>query len=180
MFEPEDLNQWFSTEQQKSYVSMLLGRVGLTRRRAECFVRLWAYLVIKQKLESGKLLKPPLQELTQPEGLIPCTHREMAALFYSDGDRGSERAAGMMLDRLVDLRLVKKQFDGNSICLEINNLANLLTPTDKNLEPAEATVQFKTDAFNSRTDAIPVATFLARNYNWMNNNTSMVSQYIVT
>lgn len=171
MFEPEELNQWFSAEQQKSYVSMLLGRVGLTRRRAECLVRLWAYLVIKQKLQSGELLKPPLQELTQPEGLIPCTHREMAALFYPDGDRGSERAAGMMLDRLVDLRLVKKQFDGNSICLEINNLANLLTPANKILEPAESKIEFKTDAFNSRTDAIPVATFLARNYNWMNNNT---------
>ncbi|MBE9070650.1 hypothetical protein IQ260_28830, partial [Leptolyngbya cf. ectocarpi LEGE 11479] len=45
---PESLNQFFPKAQQQQYVQHLLGRVGLTRRRADCFVRLWAYLQLKQ------------------------------------------------------------------------------------------------------------------------------------
>ncbi|NEP46313.1 MAG: hypothetical protein F6K35_46795, partial [Okeania sp. SIO2H7] len=45
---PDQLNQWFPHHRQQEYVSLLMGRVGLTRRRAECFVRLWAYVWLKQ------------------------------------------------------------------------------------------------------------------------------------
>ncbi|MGB3238114.1 MAG: hypothetical protein WBB29_07450 [Geitlerinemataceae cyanobacterium] len=170
---PENLDRWFSYDRQKHYTAKLIGRVGFTRRRAECFVRLWAYLFLKQQLEVGNALQPPLQDLSLPEGLIPCTHREAAALFYAHQERGSERAAGMMLDKLSALHLVNKHFDGNSICLQINPLPDL----NKTSTP-EPEIQFQVDAFNPRTDAIPVANFLARNYNWMNNNTATIPQHI--
>jgi hypothetical protein len=170
---PENLDRWFPSDRQNHYTVKLMGRVGFTRRRAECFVRLWAYLFLKQQLDAGKTIKPPLHELSLPDGLIPCTHREAAALFYAHQERGSERAAGMMLDKLSALHLVTKQFDGNTICLQINPLPDL-----SETSTPEPEIQFQVDAFNPRTDTIPIANFLARNYNWMNNNTATIPQHI--
>jgi hypothetical protein len=170
---PENLDRWFPSDRQNHYAVKLLGRVGFTRRRAECFVRLWAYLFLKQQLQAGNTILPPLQDLSLPEGLIPCTHREAAALFYAHQERGSERAAGMMLDKLSALHLITKQFDGNTICLKINPL-----PDWSETSTPEPEIQFGVDAFNPRTDTIPVANFLARNYNWMNNNTATIPQNI--
>ena len=171
---PEFIDQWFPIEQQRNYISMLIGRVGLTRRRAECFVRLWTYLLLKQQQELGDVLRQPLTQLQVPKGFVACTHREAAELFYAHKDRGSDRAAGMMLDKLLALGLIEKQFDGN--CLyQIRSVPNL-TPSSKPAEP----VQLKLDAFNPRTDAVPVASFLARNYNWMNNHTTAVPHKIKT
>ncbi len=165
---PELIDRWFPLEQQRSYISMLIGRVGLTRRRAECFVRLWIYLLLKQQQELGDRLGKPLTQLQLPKGFVACTHREAAEVFYGDKDRGSDRAAGMMLDKLLALGLIEKQFDGN--CLyQIRSLPNLTSSP----QPVEA-VKLKLDDFNPRTDAVPVASFLARNYNWMNNNTTAV------
>ncbi|MBW4647368.1 MAG: hypothetical protein KME06_01505 [Kastovskya adunca ATA6-11-RM4] len=171
---PERLDEWFPLEQQRDYVSMLVGRIGFTRRRAEYFVRLWAYLALKQQQASGEKLKQPLARLSLPEGFIPCTHREAAELFYAQQDRGSDRAAGMMLDKLVALGLLAKQFDGNTICLQIKAPANLIEPPTKKPSP-----QFYTNSFNPKTDTIPVASFLASNYNWMSNNSAAV-QYRIT
>jgi hypothetical protein len=171
---PEDLDRWFLPEQQRHYVSVLLGRIGLTRRRAECFVRLWAYLLLKQQLlwEQSSTAHP-IEKLTLPDDFIPCTHREAAILFYAQKERGSERSAGMMIDKLSALGLVNKQFDGNTLCLQIHPSLNLhAQPAPKPL------LDGCVDAFNPRTDAIPVATFLARNYNWMNQNTDTLPQNI--
>jgi hypothetical protein len=169
---PTFIDQWFPIEQQRNYISMLIGRVGLTRRRAECFVRLWIYLLLKQQQELGTRLTKPLTQLQFPEGFVACTHREAAELFYAHKDRGSDRAAGMMLDKLLALGLIEKQFDGN--CLyHIRSLPNL-TPSVKLPEP----VQIKVDAFNARTDAVFVASFLADNYNWMNNTATAIPHKI--
>jgi len=170
---PEQIDRWFPSDRQNHYTAQLIDRVGFTRRRAECFVRLWAYLFLKQQLEAGNVIEPPIGELSLPEGLIPCTHREAAALFYAREERGSERAAGMMLDKLAALHLLTKKFDGNTICVQINPLPDL-----KNAAKSEPELHFLSDAFNPRTDAIPVANFLARNYNWMNNNTATIPQHI--
>jgi hypothetical protein len=168
---PEFIDQWFSIEQQRIYTSMLAGRVGLTRRRAECFVRLWVYLLLKHQQESGNRLKQPLTQLQIPEGFIACTHREAAELFYRDQDKGSDRSAGMMIDKLLALGLLEKQFDGN--CLyQIRALPNLLS------EAPKAPTKIIVDDFNPRTDAVPVASFLARNYNWMSNNTTAIPHKI--
>ncbi|MDY7012373.1 MAG: hypothetical protein SVX43_02025 [Cyanobacteriota bacterium] len=167
-FKPEHLERWFSRERQASYVSRLMAPdrrlVGLTRRRAEYFVRLWAYLLLKQ-LASNNALPPSLVELKVPEGFISCTHREAARVFYAGQERGSDRSAGMILDKLVALGLTDKMFDGNTICLQINPVPQLTRP-----EPQNASLEFITDAFDPRTDAILVANFLAQNYNWMNSN----------
>jgi hypothetical protein len=169
---PEFIDQWFSIEQQRNYISMLVGRVGLTRRRAECFVRLWVYLLLKHQQESGSCLKQPLTQLDIPAGFVPCTHREAAEIFYCHQERGSDRSAGMMIDKLLALGLLEKQFDGN--CLyQIRALPSLLLS-----EPPKAPTKIIVDAFNPRTDAVPVASFLARNYNWMTNNTTAIPHKI--
>jgi hypothetical protein len=166
---PTSIDQWFPLEQQRNYVSMLVGRVGLTRRRAECFVRLWTYLLLKQQQELGALLRQPLTQLHIPKGFIACTHREAAEIFYAHTERGSDRAAGMMIDILVALGLIEKQFDGNTVCLQIRSIPNL-----ESSQGREELVELMLDDFNPRTDTIPVASFLARNYNWMNNTTMAV------
>lgn len=171
--EPESLDHWFPAELQRYYVSILLKRVGLTRRRSECFIRLWAYLMLKQQQELGQLGQIPMTRLTMPDGWLVCTHREAADLFYSDRERGSDRAAGMMIDKLVGLGLVEKQFDGNTIRLRLRPLPELLEPAK-----AEDPIQLQVDSFNPRTDTIPVATFLAQNYNWMNRSALAVPQKI--
>lgn len=155
---PAILNQWFSLERQRNYVTKLTGRHGLTRRRAEYFVRLWAYLLLKQQQETGKRVAQPLTELYPLQGAIPCTHREAAELFYSHQERGSDRAAGMMIDQLAALGLIKKDFDGSTICIQIRPLPEL--------EP-EKPAQVKPDAFNPRTDAVPAANLIIRNYSWL-------------
>ncbi|WP_017656112.1 hypothetical protein [Fortiea contorta] len=164
---PESINQWFPIEQQRKYISQLRGRVGVTRRRAEYFVKLWAYLLLKQQQELGKRLQRPLTELELPAGFVPCTHREAQEIFYGERERGSDRSAGMMIDKLVALGLIEKDFDGNTTCIRICSLL----PNLQNSALAEKSLKLLPDNFNPRTDAIPVASFLARNYNWMNKKT---------
>jgi hypothetical protein len=164
---PVSIDQWFPLEQQHKYVSLLKGRSNLTRRRAEYFVRLWAYLLLKQQQELGKPLQQPLTELEIPQGFVPCTHREAYELFYGHKDRGSERAAGMMIDKLVALGLIEKEFDGNTTCIRVRSLLTNLHKHNEN----EKFIELIPDAFNPQTDTIPVASFLCRNYNWKNNKT---------
>ena len=165
----EELEQWFTVAQQRTYISLLMGRVGVTRCRAECFVRLWIYLLLKQHHEDRQRLKPPLTKLDLPKASVSCTHQEAASLFYSDKDRGSDRAAGMMLDKLVALGLIKKHFDGNTTSIKIQPVPEIIGATEPTLP-----VEVQSDAFNPRCDAIAVAHLLASNYNWMNKNTNAV------
>ncbi|WP_404786156.1 hypothetical protein [Altericista sp. CCNU0014] len=156
---------WFPPDRQRVVTTEVLQRVGLTRIRAEYFTRLWIYLLVKETQAKTPTAKPPLlclELLTEP---VICTHREAANLFYSEKDRGSDRAAGLMLDKLAALGLIRKFFDGNTTRIEILPIPELLSaPQTRNI----ATV--KPDAFDPRCDAIPVAQLLATNYNWMNRN----------
>ncbi len=167
------LNAWYSQSQRRTAVSLLMKRVGVTRTRAECFIRLWIYLLVKQLQESQPRIKPPLAKLELPQAEIQCTHREAAELFYCDSDRGSDRAAGMMLDKLAALGLIAKHFDGNATAIQIQPVSEIL----KVSEPQQP-VQLQLDNFNPRCDAILVANLLATNYNWMNRNTNAVPQKI--
>lgn len=167
------LDAWYCQSQRRTAVSLLMKRVGVTRTRAECFIRLWVYLSVKQLQESQPRLKPPLAKLELLETEVQCTHREAAELFYCDSDRGSDRAAGMMLDKLEALGLIKKYFDGNATAIQIQPVSEIL----KVAEPQQP-VQLQLDNFNPRCDAILVANLLATNYNWMNRNTNAVPQKI--
>ena len=167
------LDAWYSQSQRRAAVSLLMKRVGVTRTRAECFIRLWIYLLVKQLQESQPQIKPPLAKLELLETEVQCTHREAAELFYSDSDRGSDRAAGMMLDKLAALGLIAKHFDGNATAIQIQPLSEIL-----NVAEPQKPVQLQLDNFNARCDAIPVANLLATNYNWMNRNTNAVPQKI--
>ncbi|MBC7883346.1 MAG: hypothetical protein H7Y37_18805 [Anaerolineae bacterium] len=161
-FGPDVLDQWFPLAEQREYTALWMGKVGLTRRRAECFVRLWGYLSLKQVLEQNPHLKPPMGELIPVEQWVSCSLREAAALFYADKDQGSERAAGLMIDKLVDLELLQKFFDGNVTCFQVAPQIEV-TPAET---PSTSTLYC--DDFDPRSDAISVAQMLARNYNWMN------------
>ncbi|MCU0542063.1 MAG: hypothetical protein MUE44_07700 [Oscillatoriaceae cyanobacterium Prado104] len=163
------LNAWYSQSQRRVAVSLLMKRVGVTRTRAECLIRLWVYLLVKQLQESQPRLKPPLAKLELLETEMQCTHREAAELFYSDSDRGSDRAAGMMLDKLEALGLITKHFDGNATAIEIQAIPEILDTA-----APENPVPLKIDDFDPRCDAIPVANLLATNYNWMNRNNNAV------
>ncbi|MBD1829084.1 hypothetical protein NDI47_05725 [Microcoleus vaginatus GB1-A2] len=163
------LDTWYSPSQRRTAVSLLMKRVGVTRTRAECFVRLWVYLSVKQLQESQPRLKPPLAKLELPATEVQCTHREAAELFYCDSDRGSDRAAGMMLDKLAALGLIAKHFDGNATAIQIQPVSEIL-----NVAEPQKPVQLELDNFNPRCDAVIVANLLATNYNWMNRNTNTV------
>ncbi|AKG22575.1 hypothetical protein [Calothrix sp. 336/3] len=169
-----NIDKWFPIEQQKKYISQIKGRIGVTHRRAEYFVKLWAYLLLKQQQELGKFSQSPLEELSLPDGFVPCTHREAQELFYGDQDKGSDRAAGMMIDKLVALGLIDKNFDGNTTCIRI--LSAL--PSFQEVEKINEALQLFPDDFNPRTDAIPVANFLSQHYNWMNKKIVAVPQRI--
>lgn len=172
MIEPDTLDQVFSREQQASYVAALQGRGGLTRRRAEYFVRLWAYLLLKQRSSEQQSLAP-LPQLVPTEELVSCTHREAAELFYGQKDRGSDRAAGMMIDQLVTLGLLEKRFDGQTLCLRVRPLPELAI-APKSEEP----IQLFGDSFNPRTDAIPVAGLIRQTYAMSADETAISVQRI--
>ncbi len=155
---PELLDNLFPVQQQRHYVTMLEGRGGLTRRRAEYFVKLWGYLLLKESEEVSGHPPQVLDELHPSEGLVACTHREAAEVFYGNMERGSDRAAGMMIDRLAELGLIEKRYDGQSLALKVRSLPELKLPE------TDIPVQLIGDMFNPRVDAIPVANLHARSY----------------
>ncbi|BAS57364.1 hypothetical protein LBWT_33190 [Leptolyngbya boryana IAM M-101] len=155
---PDLVDRLFPIEVQRSYIALIQRRGGLTRRKAEYFVRLWAYLLLKQQEELHGGIPTRLKELRAPEGLVNCTHREAAELFYRDQEKGSDRAAGMMIDRLAALGLLDKQYDGNSLALKIRTFPEIELP------PSEEPVELFADMFNPRTDAITISTLYTKNY----------------
>ena len=171
--ETTELEDWLCQEEQEALINYLGTKVGLTRVRAECFVRLWIYLTVKEQLQKTPDLQPPLIQLKEMTTPVSCTHREAATLFYSDKEKGSDRAAGMMLDQLAALGLIEKSFDGNTTNLKIN-----FTPETfpENKSPHKETLMI--DQFDPRSDAIPIATLLAQNYNWMNRNSETLPHRI--
>lgn len=173
----EQINQWFPSEQQQPIVEQLTQRVGLTRIRAEYFVRLWIYLLVKQQRPANATAqKPPLQQLKLPAAAVSCSHSEAASLFYSDKDEGSDRSAGMMLDKLAALGLIKKHFDGNTTRIEIQ--PNFITKPIATSSQAERSQSLTLDNFDPRCDAVPVANLLAINYSWMNRSLDIVPHRI--
>lgn len=167
------LLDWFPAEQQQRMINRLITRVGLTRVRAECFVRLWVYLLVKQRQTVNPQSRPPLSELTLLDQAVVCTLREAAAIFYGDKEQGSDRSAGMMLDKLAALGLITKYFDGNTTQILIQSIPEVLSPQD-----TAPLVDLQPDAFDPRCDAIPLANLLATHYNWMNRNTDAVPHRI--
>jgi len=173
-FSTAALDRFFSPEHQQIYVSMLMDRGGLTRTRARYFVRLWAYLLLKQLQDETGRSPQPLMDLYPPEAAITCTHREASELFYGGQERGSDRAAGLMIDRFVALGLLEKRFDGQTLCLKVRTIPELAMPA----RPPEPT-EFQMDAFNARTDAIPIASLLTRTYAELIKDPALASHKIV-
>jgi hypothetical protein len=165
--EPAALDQWFPPDRQTHYVDQLRGQRGLTRRRAECFVRLWAYLLLKTL---HPLPKAAVLDLEPLDRAVSCTNREAADLFYTGSERGSDRSASMMIDHLVQVGLVEKNFDGSTNMIFIRTVSEL-----KKISAPPAPISLQPDYFNPRTDAVPVATLLAYNYNWMTSSRTAVA-----
>lgn len=170
----EHINLWFPPEKQQPIVEKIAQRVGLTRTRAEYFVRLWVYLVVKH-CRSERELQPPLAQLTELPTAISCSHSEAAWLFYGDKDKGSDRAAGMMLDKLAALGLIHKYFDGNTTRIQIQlDSETILSPPQTALLEQSTHNTLIADDFDPRCDAVPVANLLAVNYSWMNRSLDVV------
>ncbi|MBD2189134.1 hypothetical protein [Pseudanabaena mucicola] len=172
-FRPEAIEQWLPKSIQQRYVEILLQRIGMTRRRADCFVRLAIYLFLKDCQARKAMPKAPLTELSFPQGWVECSCLEASDIFYSDKDRGGDRSAGMMLNKLVDLGLIQKQFDGNCTQIKFHAMPDLLKGNS-----TETEVKFAIDGFDPRSDAIPIANLLASNYNWLNRNNDAVTYRI--
>ena len=171
------LNEWFPYQQQQPIIEQLSHRVGLTRIRAEYFLRLWIYLLIKQQsAQPSSQIQPPLQQLELLSEAVSCSHSEAASLFYAGKDEGSDRSAGMMLDKLAALGLIKKHFDGNTTRIEIQPIA--LTKAIITPPKAERSLSLHLDNFDPRCDAVPVANLLAVNYSWMNRSLDIVPHRI--
>jgi hypothetical protein len=168
-FDIDDLHRWIPPELHRHYLELLMSRVGMTRRRAECFLRLWLYLFLKDAESRQSLPEPPLQALPFPQGWVECSCHEAANMFYGDKERGSDRSAGMMLDKLTALGLLRKQFDGNCTQIEIQPLPQLQAKS-----VATPLAKVKPDAFDLRGDAVPIANLLATNYNWLNHNAEAI------
>lgn len=171
----DELSLWFSEERQSTVVERLIASqgVGLTEKRAKYLVRLCAYLCIKQRRESQPDAVPPLQSLLPPKQFMNCTHADAHQLFYSDQDRGSERAAGAMLKALKDLGFIKSRFTGNTTQILIKPIPQLINE----VQQASAII-LEVDDFNPRGDAVPISALLADNYNWMNRNDRSIPQRI--
>lgn len=179
---PSQLHQWFSYEQQQSIVEQVAQQVGMTRTRSEYFVKLWVYLLVKQQqnlaARNQATCTPPLQQLELLSEAISCSHSEAARLFYGDKDEGSDRAAGMMLDKLAALGLIAKHFDGNTTRIEILLCPERVQTTPKTGLEADAAIALELDDFDPRCDAVPVANLLAVNYGWMNRSLEIVPHRI--
>ena len=104
---PALLDQWFPIGRQKHYTQQIRKQMGITQRRAQYFVRLWAYLMLKKRAKDHgdaweqTLTKGVLVELTPVGEELPCSHSEAAEVFYANSDRGGDRSAGMMIDELA-------------------------------------------------------------------------------
>ncbi|MEM6868096.1 MAG: hypothetical protein AAF528_06925 [Cyanobacteria bacterium P01_C01_bin.121] len=195
----EQIDLWFPPEQQRPIIENICARVGSTRTRAEYFVRLWVYLMVKQLnstagqqnstarqqsstagQQNQNEHQPPLKALTPLTQAISCSHREAAWLFYGDKDTGSDRAAGMMLDKLAALGLITKHFDGNTTRIQIH-LDSTVLALSNTLPANPETEQNRSliiDDFNPRCDAVPVANLLTVNYSWMNRSLEIVPHRI--
>lgn len=173
MVDIEALDVWFPQERRSPLIQQLMQTVGLTRIRADYFVRLWVYLCVKHEIASNPAVKPPLRDLDTMFGSVICTHREAAELFYHDQEQGGDRSAGMMLDKLAALGLIKKDFDGNTTCIEVQ-------PLPQNLQGTVITpdIPLVLDNFDRRCDSIPVANLLATNYNWMSHSSAAMPHRI--
>jgi hypothetical protein len=132
---------------------------------------------VKHELAVNPAIKPPLKDLKTSFGAVICTHREAAELFYHD--QGGDRAAGMMLDKLAALGLIKKYFDGNTTCIEVQPLPQTLQTLNR-LPGTMTTLKIPLilDNFDPRCDAIPVANLLVVNYNWMSNTNDAIPHRI--
>lgn len=163
---PGLLDTLFPPKLQQNYITALQRKDGLTRRRAECLIRLWGYLLLKLQAEELNDLPQPLLKLELPQGFVICTHREAAELFYAQEERGSDRAAGLMIDRLVALQFLEKNYDGQTLSLQVRPIPELLAMLSVQPLPA-----LQVDAFNPRTDAVLVAQLMTRTYqDWIKNS----------
>lgn len=159
-----EINQWFPVDVQHRYVDQVVGQSGLTRRQAICFVRLWAYACYQQD-------QIQLQTLSSEVNQLTCSHSEAADLFYSDQARGSERAAGLMINQLVKKHLVKRTtFDGYPSQLSLQIPPSFLPQT-----APEKPTEVKADAFDARCDAPLVASFMDESYSWVSQRTENTS-----
>ena len=177
--DPTLLDQWFPTDRQTHYIQQIRKQVDITRRRAQCFVRLWAYLMLKHMaMQLGEtwgnaLPNGTLMKLATVKEEVPCSHREAADVFYANSERGSDRSAGMMIDELAKLKLLSRTFDGNISTIQIRPLLDI----EHGLTQSQP-LSLLADDFNPRRDTVFAAQLLSTQYVWMDGDTNMAAYHI--
>lgn len=167
--EASNVHDWFPPALQKRYVENIVGKVGLTLKQATYFVRLWGYNYLKQ---SGAK-QVPIEVLDCHLKSFYCSHSEAADLFYSETERGSHRSAGMIIDKLVAKKLVKREsFDGSTTRLSLHIPDGFLLPT------ACLGSDLYADAFNARNDAPIVANILGELYTYDSERPKSMTHHI--
>ncbi|MEM9807197.1 MAG: hypothetical protein AAF959_18175 [Cyanobacteria bacterium P01_D01_bin.56] len=147
---PADVLTWFPEKQQQQYVQHLMGQSGLTPAQAQHFVRLWGY---------GYLLQhgpdyAPIQTLNHRILSFFCSQSEAADLFYGKS-QGAPRSAGLMINKFVDKRLVRKEtFSGNKTRISLSIPKSFELPNNTQPDNIYA------DAFDPRNDTSRIANLL--------------------
>ena len=170
MLKPSEVSQWFPRHRQLHYIEKLIGRLGLTRCRAEYFVRLCGYLYLKEQLIQEREIQVPLVQLKTPSKWVPCSCREAKEVFYLNIDKGSERSAGQMIDKLKQLRLVEKRPTGDTFDLYIPLLPEFIESLD-----LEDDRSLFIDEFNCRRDPVIIANLITSNYDWMETKAELLT-----
>ncbi|MEM6253847.1 MAG: hypothetical protein AAF821_13090 [Cyanobacteria bacterium P01_D01_bin.156] len=155
---PCNVEEWFPQDLQNQYIEHIVHQQGLkvTRRQALYFVRLWGYgYIMYHGAEAA-----PITRLDRQVSSFYCSHSDAADLFYTENS-GTPRAAGQMVDKLAEKKLLRRiEADGIATRLSLNIPQSFELP-----QPNEEDTFF-TDVFDPRNDATLVASFLEELYSY--------------
>lgn len=147
---PEAVNTWFPPECQHRYAEHIIGQSGLTPTQAQHFVRLWGYGYLKRYGSECV----PIKTLDRKVGSFFCSHTEAASLFYAES-QGTARSAGLMIDKFVTKKLVRREsFQGSTTRI------SLYIPEGFDLSGHCPVDEVYADKFDPRNDTSFVALFL--------------------
>lgn len=155
---PGAVEEWFPLDCQERYIEHIVHQPGLklTLKQATYLVRLWGYGYLKHH----GLDHAPIQTLNRNLSSFYCSHNDAADLFYTE-TQGTARAAGQMIDKLASKKLLRRD-DANGLATRLS----LKIPQNFELPQISSDDTFFTEAFNPRTDASIVASFLEKLYSY--------------
>ena len=160
VLKPEKVEVWFPDSLRQRYVRHITGQRSLSPAQAEYFVRLWGYAYLKRKGPPYKKIQALDNDLYDYPFLF--SHEEASRLFYVDKERGTSRAAGLMLKKFADDKrknlIQYRRFEGTKTEITLNIPIEFALP---NIRPEDS---IYADKFDRRKDLLPVTKFLLELY----------------